>query len=92
VAVGKVQEYAVAIVGSGGLSAGVVVVHVTTAPKGSATVHPIVPPGLEPPVGPVTIAVSVAEEPSVGVEETAMLIVGAINEIPKDTEFEVADK
>jgi len=74
------------------VSAGVVVVHVTLAPTGFVTVHPIVPPGFEPPDGPVTIAVRVAEEPSVGEEDTAMLIVGATVEIPKETELEVAVK
>jgi len=74
------------------VSAGVVVVHATLAPAGLVTVHPIVPTGLEPPDGPVTIAVRVAEEPSVGEEDTAMLIVGATVEIPKETELEVAVK
>jgi len=51
-----------------------------------------VPTGLEPPDGPVTIAVRVAEEPSVGEEDTAILIVGATVEIPRETELEVAFK
>jgi hypothetical protein len=53
------------------------------------TVQPIVPAGLEPPAGPVTIAVRVAKEPSVGEDDTAILIVGVTREIPKETEFEV---
>jgi len=81
----------VAIVGSGGLIAGLVVEQVTNAPNGFVTVQFIVPPGLGSP-GAVTIAVSVADEPSVGVEETAMLIVGAIVDIANDTELDEALK
>lgn len=81
-----------AIVVSEGVNAGEVKVQVAAAPSGLVTVQPIVPPGLVPPDGPVTIDVIVAKEPSVGVDESAMLMVGVTKEIPKETEFEVAVK
>ena len=92
VAVGKVQEYAVAIVGSVGVTVGVVVVQTTEVPDGLVTVQAITPAGFVPPVGPVTTAVNVVVPPRVGPLDATMLIVGTSIEMPNVTEFEVPAK
>jgi hypothetical protein len=78
VAVGKIQAYAVAIVGSGKVAEAVVVVHVTGALAAFVTVHVIVPAGFAPPVGPVTMAVKVVEPPKLGGLDAVMVTVGVI--------------
>jgi hypothetical protein len=78
----------VAIVGSLGVTVGAVVVQTTVAPSELVTVHVITPPGLAPPIGPVTMAVRVEVPPKVGVPEELIVTVGITCEIPRLTELE----
>jgi hypothetical protein len=78
----------VAIVGSGGVTPGVVVVQVTTPLAGLVTVQAIDPPGLVA-LTPVTIAVRVVVPPSVGELDALIVTVGTKFEIPKVTELEL---
>jgi len=89
VAVGKVQEYAVAIAGLFGVESGLIFVQLTVVPTGFVTVHAIVPPGFAP-ATPVTIAVRDPVPPSVGALAEAMVIVGTRFDTPIESELEFA--